>query len=284
MRAVFAWGMAAAIATALLFGVAAVLQAVGARDVPSISEHPWREVLSRAVRSKVLMAVLGMHVFGGVLHLLSAVWLPLYLAQAVMASSVVVTAFYAAHLLGEHLRTHQRVAVLATVGGLVLLTVGAGSAGEERVTEHFLWILVVVLVMGTLAATFAVASSSRSAAITLAAVGGAAYAITPFAARGLGSPVLSVENALSTFLIVVGSLVGFVFYSFSLQRVSTIAATGPLILAETLLPAIVGVAFLHDRVRPGWWPETLLGLALAIGGVLVLSNHAHHEVEELADQ
>lgn len=170
MRAVFAWGMAAAIATALLFGVAAVLQAVGARDVPSISEHPWREVLSRAVRSKVLMAVLSMHVFGGVLHLLSAVWLPLYLAQAVMASSVVVTAFYAAHLLGEHLRLHQRLAVLATVGGLVLLTVGAGSAGKERVTEHFLWILVVVLVMGTLAATFAVASSSRSAAITLAAV------------------------------------------------------------------------------------------------------------------
>lgn len=275
-------GLVCAVTTSLLFGVAAVLQATGARDVPSISQHPWRDVLRTALVNKMLMAVLAMHIFGGFLHLLSAVLLPLYLAQAIMAASVVVTAFYAAHLLKEHLSTSDKAAVFITLAGLVLLTASSGRAGGERVHERFLWMLIIFLVMGTLAATFAVQSKDRAAAVTLAAVGGAAYAITPLAARGLGNPTLSVENVLSMFLIIVGSLVGFVFYSFSLQRVSTIAATAPLVLAETLVPAGIGLMFLHDTVRHGWWPGAIAGLLLALGGVLTLVRHTAPHVEGMA--
>lgn len=276
-------GLLCAILTALLFGVAAVLQATGARDVPSISSHPWRDVVRAALTSKMLMAVLAMHIFGGFLHLLSAVLLPLYLAQAVMASSVVVTAFYAAHVLGEHLDTRHRIAVFVTVAGLALLTISSGPAGGQRVHERFLWMLIIFLVMGTLAATFAVQSEGRAAAVTLAAIGGAAYAITPLAARGLGHPTWSIENVLAMFLIIVGSLVGFVFYSFSLQRVSTIAATAPLVLAETLVPAAIGLMFLHDKVRHGWWPGAVIGLAVALGAVIKLAGHSAEVVEELAE-
>jgi putative effector of murein hydrolase LrgA (UPF0299 family) len=41
-------------------------------------------------------------------------------------------------------------------------------------------------------------------------------------------------------------------------------------VAQTFVPAAVGVALLGDGVREGWWPAVVLGLLLSTGGAAVL--------------
>ena len=52
------------------------------------------------------------------------------------------------------------------------------------------------------------------------------------------------------------------------------SATAPLIVAQTIVPAAVGVALLGDGVREGWWPAVTVGLLLATGGAAVLGRQS----------
>ena len=45
-----------------------------------------------------------------------------------------------------------------------------------------------------------------------------------------------------------------------------------LAVTETLVPGVLGLILLGDEVRAGWWPAFGLGLALALGGVVVLAR------------
>jgi len=44
----------------------------------------------------------------------------------------------------------------------------------------------------------------------------------------------------------------------------------PLILLETLIPAVIGIAVFDDQVRAGWWPVAVIGFALSTVGAVVL--------------
>ncbi len=67
------------------------------------------------------------------------------------------------------------------------------------------------------------------------------------------------------------SLVAFWLYSLGMHRAAVSSATAPLIVAQTFVPAAVGVALLGDGVRDGWWPAVVVGLVLATAGAVVLS-------------
>ena len=45
-----------------------------------------------------------------------------------------------------------------------------------------------------------------------------------------------------------------------------------LAVTETLAPGLLGLVLLHDGIRAGWWPAFVLGLVLALGGVVVLAR------------
>jgi hypothetical protein len=40
---------------------------------------------------------------------------------------------------------------------------------------------------------------------------------------------------------------------------------------QTFVPAAIGIAFLGDGVRDGWWPAIAAGLVLGVGGAVALS-------------
>ena len=42
-------------------------------------------------------------------------------------------------------------------------------------------------------------------------------------------------------------------------------------LAQTVLPALVGIWWLGDGVRAGWQGELVLGLVVSLGGAIALS-------------
>ena len=66
------------------------------------------------------------------------------------------------------------------------------------------------------------------------------------------------------------SLVAFWLYSLGMHRAAVPSTTAALIVAQTFVPAAVGVAFLGDGVREGWWPEVVLGLLLSTAGAAAL--------------
>ena len=77
-------------------------------------------------------------------------------------------------------------------------------------------------------------------------------------------------------------LLGFWLCSVALRRAAVTAVNAPLILLETLVPAVVGIAVFDDQVRAGWWPVALGGFALSTAGALVLCG-AEARLERLSE-
>ena len=72
-------------------------------------------------------------------------------------------------------------------------------------------------------------------------------------------------------LLAYGAL-GLALYTVALGRGAVGPVVGVLAVTETLAPGLLGLVLLGDGVRAGWWPGLLLGLALALGGVVVLAR------------
>lgn len=258
-------GLVSGLAGAVLFGIAAVVQAGAARRLPE--GGLWSSIRAGA-RDPLMLAVLAAYLVGAVLHLVAIGLTPLYLAQAATSASLLVTAAAASRMLRERLGVGDWVAILATVLGIALLAVDAGAAGAGvpsgfRVALHVG--VVVLVVLGLLAR----ALPDPYAGPVLGLVGGLGYSGTTLAARLLGSPSLS-WGSLDA-LLVLGAYggVGFVVYTLALRRAAAAGATAPLVVAQTGVPTLVGIVALGD----GAPPVVLLvaGLALALAGSIRLA-------------
>src|SRR3954469_25026507 len=139
-------GIALGLLSAAIFGVAAVVQARAVRGFESTPDGLWGFV-ARSVRDGRTMVVVAAYLVGFVLHA-AAIWLlPLYLAQALVAMSLPVTAL-TSHRVEDAFDRGGWVAVGVVTLGLVLLSLGAGAPGEVQTTPAFvvaLWAAVAVL-------------------------------------------------------------------------------------------------------------------------------------------
>src|SRR4029078_1181718 len=89
-----------ALGAALLYGAAAVGQAVASRRLPPAEDGFVRLTLA-ALRDRLMLVVIASYLVGAALHLAAIELTPLYLAQAGIAASLPVTALVAAaELLG----------------------------------------------------------------------------------------------------------------------------------------------------------------------------------------
>jgi hypothetical protein len=83
----------------------------------------------------------------------------------------------------------------------------------------------------------------------------------------------------ATYALLLAGLVALLAYSTALQRGTVTQATAPLVVGETLAPALVGVLLLGDQPRPGWGWVAAVGFGLAVLGALSLARHG-----ELSDE
>ena len=74
------------------------------------------------------------------------------------------------------------------------------------------------------------------------------------------------------------SLVGLVCYALALQRGSVTAVAAVTFTVETVVPAVIGLAWLGDGVRAGLSTVAALAFALTLAGCLRLAGHASPEV------
>jgi hypothetical protein len=269
-----ALGIALGLLSATVFGVGAVVQAQAVRRLDTSPEGFWGFV-SRSVRDGRTMLVVAMYLVGFVLHAAAILLLPLYLAQALVAMSLPVTAI-ASHRIEHGLHRTGWVAIGVVTLGLVLLSLGAGEPGEVQTTTRF----VVVLWVGVAALVLASAAGRHLPGPLLGLLAGLGYAGSAISVRGVGTP-LDTGVVIAALAVPSYSLVAFWLYSLGMHRAAVPATTAALIVAQTFVPAAVGVALLGDTVREGWWPEVTLGLLLATTGAAVLGQKSREAGEAL---
>jgi hypothetical protein len=256
-------GVALGLVSATIFGVAAVVQARAVRGFES-APAGLREFVARSLRDGRTMLVVAAYLVGFALHA-AAIWLlPLYLAQALVAMSLPVTAI-ASHRVEDRLPRSGWLAVGVVTLGLVLLSLGAGDPGSVVTHGGF----AVVLWCGVAGLALASLARRHLPGPLLGLLAGLGYAGSAVAVRGVGTPI-GLGTVVAALSVPAFGVVAFWLYSLGMHRAAVPATTASLIVAQTFVPAAVGVTVLGDGVREGWWPVVVVGLLLATGGAALL--------------
>ena len=283
-------GLLGAFAAAVCYGVASILQAVAARRTQA-AEHLDPRLLIRLFRSLPYLLGIGLDGFAFLLSIAALRSLPLFVVQSVVASFLAITAVLGAIFLRMPLRRSDRIALLVVLAGLVLVGLSAAEDRTVSVSDGERWgVLVAAAVLGVTAVPLGRIKGSAGAA-ALGAIAGLAFGVVALAARVLPSSVRldtlfsdlgTLLTDPSTYALVLSGGVALLTYPTALQRGSVTQATAPLVVGETVAPALVGVLMLSDRPRPGWGWVAALGFVLAVAGALALSRHAdlaQHETQ-----
>jgi len=280
-------GLVCAFATAACYGVGSVLQAVAARRTAATEGLDPRLML-RLARSWLYLVGLALDGLGFALTLVAVQSLPLFVVQAVVASFLAITAVLGAVFLHMPLSRRDWVGLAVVISGLVL--VGLSAAEDSHVTagRWVQWgVLVACVLLAALAPVFGRMTGAASAA-GLGGVAGLAFGATSVAARmlpdglAISHPWTSLRllaTSPTTYALAVAGTVALLAYSTALQRSTVTVATAPLVVGETIAPALVGITLLGDRPREGWAWAAVLGFALAVGGAVGMARHG--EIEDV---
>jgi drug/metabolite transporter (DMT)-like permease len=282
--------LVAAIAAAICYGVASVMQAIAVRTAshrgpqdaaaggvdPGLVVrmlHQWRFVASICLDSLGFLA-----------QLVAVQRLPLFVVQAFVASNLAVTAVVAWRVIGMALTWREWAAVIGVVAGVGLLGSSAGAEGAAQVGAVFKLALIVAVaglaVVGLAAAKLK--DTYRTTALGLTA--GFGFGVLSIAARVLGGfAPLQLARDPATYAIIAAGIISFMFYATALEGGSVTVATAAVVLSETIPPAVVGVVFLGDQTRPGLAGVAWAGFFIAIASAVILARfgEAHHS-EDMA--
>lgn len=260
-------GLLAGIFSAVFFGIAAVAQAVAVRGLDNQADSfTW--FAKNAWRQPLLIGVIVAYLAGFVFHAVAIAYTPLYLAQATISLSLPITAWYAARRLGESLGLGGWSAVAAIAGGLVLLALAAGPAGEALRSVGF----VAALWMGVVLIALVAWWWPTAEPIVLATAAGLGYAGSALAVRGIAG--LDYLSFACSFAVPAYGAIAFWLYSVALNRTTAVGASGSVIVYQTLVPSVVGLVWLGDGIKTGWVAGVMAGLLLAMAGALVLGRRS----------
>ncbi|ACQ81601.1 putative integral membrane protein; putative transcription factor [Beutenbergia cavernae DSM 12333] len=282
-------GLVTAFAAAVCYGVGSVLQAVAARGTDAVEGLDPR-LLVRLARSWRYLLGVGLDALGFALSLVAVRTLPLFVVQSIVASFLAITAVLGALFLAMPLRRADRIGLTVVVAGLVLVGSSASEDSAVEVVPAEQWgVLAAALLLAVLAIPLGRVPGPRGAA-ALGGVAGLAFGATAVASRmlpgapGGGGLLAEIEELIASpalYALAVAAVVALLTYSIALQRGSVTQATAPLVVGETVAPALVGVLLLGDRPRAGWEWAAILGFVLSVSGAVALARHG--EVEAPAE-
>ena len=261
-------GLVCALLAALAYGSASILQADGIHRAGG-------ESLTALIHQPLYLIGLGLDGVGFVGAVVALQFLPLFLVQAVVAASVGVTAVIAA-MRGARLGRAGWIALAAAAVGLVLLALSADS--EEGNQLPLLWRWVLLLSAFPVAALFVIGPRlwSGLAAPVLSFGAGLGFSVVAIAARSLEfpHPWWRLLRDPGFWAVLAGGGVAIGLFALALQAGSVTSVSAITFTTETVVPAAIGLGFLGDGVRAGYWPVAVAGFVLAVGGAVALARFA----------
>lgn len=280
-------GVLAALLACVGYGVSSVLQAYGARrsaaaarvrgatgHVTATGGPTLRSTLHAAITAAFIVGIV-LDVVGFVGSAVSARLIPLFLSQTIISANLVVTAVLGIAVLGIGLRSRDWIAIVGVIASLFVLGLGSGERGEVDPGRRAHWIVLavsVLILLGGIALTRILGSRSAVMAGLIAGV--------LFGMLAIGVRVLDGVEPLQPFTLVtdpaawtvaIAGVGGFYLHTVALQLGSVNGATAALVVGETVVPGIVGVAFLGDSSRPGLGWVVALGFFGAVAGAVAVA-------------
>jgi hypothetical protein len=261
----------AGIGCSLCYGAATVLEQVAARrQKPIGSLHP-SHLIRLAQQTPYILGV-ALDLVGWILFLLAARKLPLFLALSFVAASLVVTAILAHVYLAARVSSREHLAIVGVMVGLVLLGVAAQSSGGHSMNHYFRVALECAPVLIGLAGLMLLKMPQRKySTFGLAALAGLAFGGTGLVARIIHFKYLTVHFVLLVAALVLYGALGTLFMAAALQKDTVNKVNGVLFSSELVIPSIIGILFLGDRARKGWWPVLVLGFICVAVSVMVIA-------------
>lgn len=277
-------GLVGAFGAALCYGVASVLQALAARKTATVEGLDPR-LLIRLARSWQYLLGLALDGTAFLLSIVALRTLPLFTVQAIVASFLAVTAVLGAVVLKMPLTRADRIGVGVVILGLIMV---ASSATEDKTVAASaaeLWGVLIAAVLIAVAAIPLARIKGPTGAAVLGSVAGLAFGAVAVAARMLPAQLTvgAVLTSPATYGLLVAGAAALLIYPTALQRGSVTQATAPLVVFETVAPAVVGVLLLGDEAREGWVWVAVLGFILAVAGALSLARHGEISDNELPE-
>jgi drug/metabolite transporter (DMT)-like permease len=261
------------LAAVMLYGVGAVYQQVGAKQVPEQTEFDIL-MLAQLLRQPYYAIGIVCGLIGWMLSLIALRSLPLFLVQSALAASVAVTAVYASYHYHTKLPVSDRLAIGGLVVGIAILTAAALPGPARSTDPDFITGLTIAPIGVILVASVILGSIKKSqGARALAAVAGVCFSGAALGARAITLPdraVLLFANPLA-WAVLAYTLVGAITFAVSLQRGSAANTAAVSHAGEISIPTILGITFLGEGVRPGFWPAIIIGCVVIIASVRQLS-------------
>jgi drug/metabolite transporter (DMT)-like permease len=273
-------GLVLSLGSAVLFGVASVWQAIGVRRRESATATSGGPAatesasgLLRLVTDRWYLAGSALDFVGAVATAVALQHLPLFIVESCIAASIAVTAVIAVPVLG--LQLHQReVLSLVVVGiGLVLLAVSSSSAPARALTGAAPWVLLGGVVV---IAVVAWATMRTGSSVAMAVTCGLAFSGMGLAERTLEipHPWWHLLTGPTSYALVGYAVVGITAYASSLAHGKVTTVTGVTFAVETVVPSIIGIAFLDDATRSGFAVVAVVGFLATVGGAIGLTRVA----------
>lgn len=257
-----------AVGCALCNGTAAVLQKIGAdkeRNVKSLDAG----LLLRLAQSGPYLLGVFLDILGWVFTLYAVQYLPLFLVEAVIASSIVVTAVIDSLFLHRRLSRQAYMAIGLIVGGLIILAQATEPDKAAAISNLLRWMLV-LLPLPIAGIGFLLARrKGRVASVGLMIVSGLAFGTTSVIGR-IFKPSVPVWHTIYSPLIfglLASGFLGILLFSIALQRAEVTITNAVMTASQTLIPAAIGVLFLGDEARQGLWYLAVIGTVLSLGGI-----------------
>jgi hypothetical protein len=267
--------LACAVVAALSYGIGSVLQAAAARKAGRRANlDPM--LLVRLVGELPYVGGLALDLLGFFASVVALRTLPLFVVQPAVAASVGVTAIAASVAFGVRLLRYERVALVMLMVGFALLAVSARPERAASFSAAGKWILVCRVVVVAAAGAFSARLDDRKAGIGLALCAGLAWAGTGIAARVLqipSSPSRLLIDPVALCLAAYGTL-GALLFATALQRGSVTAAAALVFTVETIVPSLLGIAYLDDHARAGFAPIAALGFVATLGASITLARRS----------
>src|SRR6478752_6116270 len=232
-------GLTFAILASLGSGVGSAVEAFGVRSAAAKGKPAGD--LGPLLHEPIYFIGLTVDLLGFVFTVIALQLLPLFMVQAVVASSVGVTALIVAAS-GKPLGRPAWVALGASLTGLVLLAISSQANDVPALSAGWHWFLL-----------------------------GCALPLV-----GLGALALRVRGSLSAVFraIVVNGILGTVLFALALQRGKVTVVAAVTFTTNTVLPATIGIVFLGDQVRSGYALVATAGFLIAVSGAIALAQFA----------
>lgn len=262
----------AAFGCALFNAGAAVLQKMSSDKAETIHAYDAR-VLAGLLTQLPYVAGIVLDLLAGLFTLIAVSHLPLFTVEAVIASSVVITAFLERVFLKRLLRRQTYYAAVVVLVGLVCL--GLASHGEKvaSIDSTLRYTFIVLPAFLAIVGIIAVKLRHRLGAVVLAVLSGFSFGGVSIIGRVLVYPHpfwLTLKNPLFWALVAYG-LLGLFFFTAALQRTLATVVNGIMTSTQTVIPLLIGVILLGDTARNGLWALLWVGCVLVTSGAVYIS-------------